>query len=67
MQEKELDMKRIVNIEKLDFSDPQARTEVLNVMEALCKMVISQKQEIQALKDEINYLKGEKGHEKRSN
>lgn len=61
MQGKEWDMERIVNIEKLDFSNPQARTEILNVMEALCKMVLSQKQIIQEFKDEINRLKGEKG------
>lgn len=61
MQEEEWDMKRIVNIENLDFSEPQARTEILNVLEALCKMVLSLKQEIQGFKDEINRLKGEKG------
>jgi len=61
MQEDEWDMQRIVNIESLDFGDPQAKAEVLNVLEALCKVVLSLKQENQEFKDEINRLKGEKG------
>lgn len=44
MQKEEWDMKRIVNIESLDISEPQAKTEVLNIVGALCKKVLSLKQ-----------------------
>jgi len=61
MQEKKFDMKKIVNVESLDFGKLETKKEVLNIMENLCSMVLSLKQENQELKDEINHLKGEQG------
>jgi len=61
MKEKEFNIKEIVNIQELDFSNSDAQKEILNVIETLCNMVISLKSENQQLKDEINILKGEQG------
>ena len=61
MEKKEFDMKRIVNIENMDFSNPETQKEIFNIIETLCNMVMSLKHENQELKDEINRLKGEKG------
>jgi hypothetical protein len=58
--EKEM-YKRIKAVEERDLSDPSAQREVFNLLEMLCGIIESQAAEIQALKDEINRLKGEKG------
>ena len=53
--------KRIKEIEEKDFSDPATQREVLNIFEILCGIIEAQIAENQALKDELNRLKGEKG------
>jgi hypothetical protein len=61
MQKTEFDFQRIKNIENLNFSEPEVKAEILNILETLFKMVVSLKEENQDLKNEINQLKGEKG------
>lgn len=57
-------LKRIKDIQDIDFSNPEEQKEVLNLLETLFQIIIEQAQEIQRLKDEINKMKGEKGKPK---
>jgi len=61
MTKYKMDMEQIRKVEDLDFTLPETQKEVLSLIESLCKTIIEQNNEIQALKDEINRLKGEKG------
>ena len=61
MSSHKIDIEKIREIEKIDFTNPSAKVEILNLIESLCQIIIKQNDEIQMLKDEINRLKGEKG------
>ena len=52
---------RIKDFQNKDFGNPETKREVINLLEFLCGIIIAQAAEIQALKDELNKLKGEKG------
>ena len=52
---------RIKDFQNKDFSNPEIKSEVINLLEFLCGIIEAQAAENQALKDEINKLKGEKG------
>ena len=54
-------LKRVREFQEKDFGNPELQREVINLLELLCGIIIAQAAEIQALKDEINRLKGEKG------
>ena len=41
MQKTEFDFQKIKNIENLNFSEPEVKAEILNILETLFKMVIS--------------------------
>ena len=58
---KAIDLERIKNLEKSDFTSPETQKEIFNLLESLCKTIIDLSEENQALKNEINRLKGEKG------
>jgi len=47
---------RIKNLQTMDFSLPEAKIEVLNLLELLRSIIMKQQQEIQELKDEINRI-----------
>jgi len=51
-------------IQNKDFSLPETKQEVLNLLETLCGIALEQEKENQELKDEINRLKEEKGKPK---
>ena len=52
---------RIKEFQNKDFGNPELQREVINLLELLCGIIEAQAAEIQALIDEINKLKGEKG------
>jgi len=58
------EMERVKNLQSMDFSLPETKREILNLLESLCGIIMVQQQEIQELKDEINRMKGEKGKPK---
>jgi hypothetical protein len=55
------EIKRVKKLEEADFSLPETKREIFNIVETLCAIIIEQQHEIQELKDEINRLKGEQG------
>ena len=59
-----IDIERIKKLQSMDFSDPETQKEVFNIIETLCGIILELRAENQKLKDEINYLKGEKGKPK---
>lgn len=65
MVEEKLDIKKIISIENIDFTNSETTKELfktfLNFIEIQQETVQSLKKENQELKDEINRLKGEKG------
>ena len=54
-------LKKVKEFQEKDFGNPELQKEVINLLELLCGIIVAQAAEIQALKDEINRLKGEKG------
>ena len=54
-------LERVKKLQEKDFGNPELQREVINLLELLCGIILAQTAEIQALKDEINRLKGEKG------
>jgi hypothetical protein len=61
MFKNKINIEQVKNLANSDFTSPQIKEEILNLIESLYKIIIEQNNEIQELKDEINRLKGEKG------
>lgn len=61
MLKTDIDMRRIVNIENIDFSSEEGKKEILNILEILCERITELEKTNQEQRDEINRLKGEKG------
>ena len=56
-----IDIQRIRRLQDSDFTLPETKKDVFNLIESLCAIIIEQNEIIQELRDEINRLKGEKG------
>jgi len=59
-----IDYQKIKELENSDFSLPETKTAVFELIASLCAIIIEQNEIIQELRDEINRLKGEKGKPK---
>jgi hypothetical protein len=55
------EIERVEKLEERDFSLSETKREIFNILETLLAIIIEQQRENQALKDEINRLKGEHG------
>ena len=56
-----IDIERIKKLQNSDFSSPETKKEVFNLIESFCAIIIDQNERMQQMEDEINRLKGEKG------